>query len=194
MALDNCLLFKKIQDADRRKNEFLATLSHELRNPLAPIRTALHAMHLSGLWPAEGRDLREMMERQIEHMSHLVDDLLDVARITQGKIQLRKEKVDLAAKIMRVLETCRSPIEEAGHQLRVCLPKESVWVEGDRVRLQQILENLLINAGKYTKPGGRIDVSLRAEQGEAVDSHPRYRRGNRARNAAEDLGNVCAGR
>jgi len=168
IALDNCLLFRKIQDADRRKNEFLATLSHELRNPLAPIRTALHAMHLSGLWPAEGRDLREMIERQIERMSHLVDDLLDVARITQGKIQLRKEKVELAAKIMRALETCRPPIEEAGHQLCVSLPKEDVWVEGDRVRLQQILENLLINAGKYTKSGGRIDVSLSAEKGEAV--------------------------
>ena len=168
MALENCLLFKKIQDADQRKNEFLAILSHELRNPLAPMRTALHAMHLSGLWPAEGRALREMIERQIQHMSRLVDDLLDVARITQGKIQLRKEKVDLGEKIMRVLETCRPPIEEAGHQLCVSLPREGVWVEGDRVRLQQILENLLINAGRYTKPGGRIEVSLSAEHGEAV--------------------------
>jgi signal transduction histidine kinase/DNA-binding response OmpR family regulator len=168
MALDNCLLFKKIQTANQRKNEFLATLSHELRNPLAPIRTALHSMHLSGLWPAEARELREMIERQIERMSHLVDDLLDVARITQGKIHLRKEKVELGAKIMRALETCRPPIEEAGHQLFVSLPKAEVWVEGDRVRLQQILENLLINAGKYTKPGGRIDVSLSAERGEAV--------------------------
>src|SRR5471030_1453326 len=168
MALDNCLLFKKIQDADRRKNEFLATLSHELRNPLAPMRTALHSMRLSGLWPAKGRALLEMLERQIEHMSHLVDDLLDIARITQGKIQLRKEKVDLAAKIMGVLETCRSPIEEAGHRLCVSMPKESVWVEGDRVRLQQIIENLITNAIKYTNPGGRIEVSLSAEHGEAV--------------------------
>ena len=168
MALDNCLLFKKIQDADQRKNEFLAILSHELRNPLAPMRTALHSMRLSGLWPVEGRALREMIERQIEHMSRLVDDLLDVARITQGKIQLRKERVDLVAKIARALETCRPPIEEAGHQLCVSLPGEGVWVEGDRVRLQQIFENLLINAGKYTEPGGRIDVSLNAEQGEAV--------------------------
>lgn len=168
MALDNCLLFKKTQEEDRRKNEFLATLSHELRNPLAPIRTALHAMHLSGLWPAEGRALREMIERQIEHMSRLVDDLLDVARINQGKIQLRKEKVDLAAKIVRVLETCRPRIEDAGHQLHVSLPTEGIWVDGDRVRLQQILENLVINAGKYTKPGGRIDVSLSTERGEAV--------------------------
>lgn len=168
MALDNCLLFKKIQEADQRKNEFLATLSHELRNPLAPMRTALHAMHLSGLWPAEARALGEMLERQIEHMSRLVDDLLDVARITKGKIQLRREKVDLGAKIMRVLETCRPPIEDAGLQLCVSLPGEVVWVEGDRVRLQQILENLLTNAGKYTKPGGRIDVSLRVGQGEAV--------------------------
>jgi signal transduction histidine kinase/DNA-binding response OmpR family regulator len=168
MALDNCLLFKETQDADQRKNEFLATLSHELRNPLAPIRTALHAMHLSDLWPAEARELREMIERQIERMSHLVDDLLDVARITQGKIHLRKEKVELGAKIMRALETCRPAIEEAHHQLCVSLPKEEIWVEGDRVRLQQIFENLLINAGKYTRPGGRIDVSVRAEQGEAV--------------------------
>lgn len=168
MALDNCLLFKKIQEANQRTNEFLATLSHELRNPLAPIRTALHSMHLSGLWPAEARELREMIERQIERMSHLVDDLLDVARITQGKIQLRKEKIELGAKIKRALETCRPPIEEAGHQLCVSLPGEDVWVEGDRVRLQQILENLLINAGKYTERGGRIDVSLSAEPGEAV--------------------------
>lgn len=168
MALDNCLLFRKIQEADQRKNEFLATLSHELRNPLAPMRTALHAMHLSGLWPAEGRKLGEMLERQIEHMSRLVDDLLDVARINKGKIQLRKQKVDLGAKIMRVLETCRPPIEAAGHRLCVSLPKEAVWVQGDRVRLQQILENLLTNAGKYTKPGGRIDVSLSVDQGEAV--------------------------
>jgi CheY-like chemotaxis protein len=168
IALDNCLLVRKLQDADQRKNEFLATLSHELRNPLAPIRTALHSMHLSGLWPAQAREVREMIERQIERMSHLVDDLLDVARINQGKIQLRIEKIELGAKIMRALETSRPPIEEAGHQLFVSLPEDEVWVEGDRVRLQQILENLLINAGKYTGPGGRIDVSLRAERGEAV--------------------------
>jgi len=168
MALDNCLLFRKTQDANQRTNAFLATLSHELRNPLAPIRTALHSMHISGLWPAQGSGLREMIERQVEHMSHLVDDLLDVARITQGKIQLRKEKVELGGKIMCALETCRPPIEEAGHRLCVSLPEEDVWVEGDRVRLQQILENLLINAGKYTEPGGRIDVSLSAERGEAV--------------------------
>jgi signal transduction histidine kinase/DNA-binding response OmpR family regulator len=168
MALDNCLLFRKIQDANQRTNAFLATLSHELRNPLAPIRTALHSMHISGLWPAQGSGLREMIERQVERMSHLVDDLLDVARITQGKIELRREKIELAAKIMRALETCRPAIEEAGHQLCVSLPKEDVWVEGDRVRLQQIFENILINAGKYTEPGGRIDVSLSAEQGEAL--------------------------
>lgn len=167
-ALDNCLLFRKLQDADQRKNEFLATLSHELRNPLAPIRTALHSMHLAGLWPADAREILEMMERQIGRMSHLVDDLLDVARINQGKIQLRKENVELGAKIMRALETSRPAIEEAGHQLCVSLPEDEVWVEGDRVRLQQIFENLLINAGKYTRPGGRIDVSLRAEQGDAV--------------------------
>jgi signal transduction histidine kinase/DNA-binding response OmpR family regulator len=168
MALDNCLLFKKIQEADKRKNEFLATLSHELRNPLAPMRTALHAAQLAGVWPAEGRALREMLERQVEHMTRLVDDLLDLTRISQGKIHLRKEQVELTDKIMSVLETCRPPIEAAGLKLRVSVPRKKVWVEGDRVRLHQIFGNLLTNAGRYTKAGGRVDVSLSTEAGEAV--------------------------
>ena len=168
MALENCLLFKEIQDANQRNNEFLATLSHELRNPLAPIRNAIYSMHLGGLWSAEGRKYKDIIERQLEHMTHLVDDLLDAARITRGKIQLRTERVDLVEKIHRVLDTVRQAMERAGHRLHLAMPREPVWVKADRVRVQQIIENLLGNAIKYTEAPGRIDLSLKAENGEAV--------------------------
>jgi signal transduction histidine kinase/DNA-binding response OmpR family regulator len=168
MALENCLLFKEIQDANRRNNEFLATLSHELRNPLAPIRNAIYSMHLGGLWSSEGRKYKDIIERQLEHMTRLVDDLLDAARITRGKIQLRTEQVDLVDKISRVLDTVRQAVERAGHRLHVAVPHEPVWIKADRVRVQQIIENLLVNAIKYTEAPGRIDVFLRVEDGEAV--------------------------
>ncbi len=168
IALDNCLLFREIQEGDQRKNEFLATLSHELRNPLAPMRTAIHALHLSGQWPAGAQDLREMLERQLGHITHLVDDLLDVARIRQGKIQLRKDRTDLVTVVKDALATCRTTLEGAGHQLVVMLPTESMIMHGDHVRLQQIFENLLFNAGKYTDPGGRIEVKLARIGNEAV--------------------------
>ena len=168
IALDNCLLFKEIQDGDQRKNEFLATLSHELRNPLAPMRTAIHALHLSGQWPAGAHDQREMLERQLGHLTHLVNDLLDLARIRQGKIQLRRECTDIVAEVRDALETCRTALADAGHQVVVALPSEPVRVDGDHVRLQQIFENLLFNAGKYTDPNGRIGVSLACEGGHAV--------------------------
>ena len=165
VALDNCLLFKEIQKGDQRKNEFLATLSHELRNPLAPMRTAIHALHLSGLWPPGAQKMREMLERQLAHLTHLVDDLLDVARITQGKIHLRKETTDLVTEINDAVETCRPIIDQAGHKLVISVLAQPLMMIGDRVRLQQIFENLIINAGKYTEPGGRIEVNLeRVEQ------------------------------
>lgn len=168
IALDNCLLFKEIQEGDQRKNEFLATLSHELRNPLAPMRTAIHALHVSGQWPPGAQHLREMLERQLGHITHLVDDLLDVARIRQGKIQLRKDRTDLVTEVKDALETCRTTLEEAGHELVVMLPTESLIMHGDHVRLQQIFENLLFNAGKYTDPGGRIEVRLERIGNDAV--------------------------
>jgi len=168
IALDNCLLFKEIQDGDQRKNEFLATLSHELRNPLAPMRTAIHALHLSGQWPAGAHDLREMLERQLGHLTHLVNDLLDLARIRQGKIQLRRESTDIVTEVRDALETCGNALSEAGHEVIVSLPAEPVMVDGDHVRLQQIFENLLFNAGKYTDPKGRIEVSLACEGENAV--------------------------
>ncbi len=167
-AVDNCLLFKEIQEIDARKNEFLATLSHELRNPLAPIRTGIHALHASGRWPEGAEPLRAMLERQLEHLTRLVDDLLDVSRITHGKIRLRKETVNLVAKIRYALDNCAEPLQQAGHDVVVNLPDTPVCIDGDRVRVQQIFENLILNACRYTEPHGRIRVSLGEEGNEAV--------------------------
>ncbi len=168
IAMDNCLLFQEIQQGDRRKTEFLATLSHELRNPLAPMRNAIHALHLSGQWPAGAHELREMFDRQLGQLTHLVNDLLDVARISQGKIQLRTEATDLVAEITHTIKSCNAAVEKAGQQLVVKLPEESVMIDGDRVRLQQIFENLLLNACKYTDPNGRIDLSLTQDTENAI--------------------------
>jgi signal transduction histidine kinase len=167
-AIDNCLLFKEVQEVDARKNEFLATLSHELRNPLAPIRTAIHTLHVSGQWPPGAESLRAMLERQLEHLTRLVDDLLDVSRITHGKIRLRRENVNLVLKVRYALENCRTALEEAGHQVVVDLPDHPVMIDGDRVRVQQIFENLILNACRYTEPHGRIEVSLVTEERQAV--------------------------
>lgn len=168
-TIDNSLLFMKLQETDRRKTEFLATLSHELRNPLAPLRTALHAMRLSNPPDADRlRQLRDMMERQVSHMTRLVEDLLDVSRITSGNIELRKERLDVVKELGNALESCQSRIASAGHKVTLKLPEQSLIVNADHTRLQQMLENLLMNAAKYTEPGGRIDISAGAEGSEAV--------------------------
>jgi signal transduction histidine kinase/DNA-binding response OmpR family regulator len=167
-ALDNCLLYEEIQRADRRKNEFLATLSHELRNPLAPLRNALHVLRCGGAEPDKARALLETMDRQIAQMTRLVEDLLDISRISRGAIELRRETLDVRAEIGHALESCRGPIEAAGHKVAVELPATPLCVRADRVRLQQILENVILNAAKYTNPGGRVDVSACADDGEAV--------------------------
>ena len=167
-AVDNCLLYKEVQEVDARKNEFLATLSHELRNPLAPIRTAIHTLHVSGQWPKGAEPLREMLERQLEHLTRLVDDLLDVSRITHGKIRLRREKVDLVTKVRHAIDNCSTPLAEAGHRLIVNLPEHPVVIDGDRVRIQQIFENLLLNACRYTEPNGTIEVTLAIEDRQGV--------------------------
>jgi PAS domain S-box-containing protein len=147
-------------EADRRKNEFLATLAHELRNPLAPIRNSLNILRLSrGDDPAAERVL-EMMERQVNHMVRLVDDLLEVSRITTGKIELRLEPVEIASVIRSAVETSRPLIDEAGHQLATKIPPEPLTVEGDAVRLSQSVANLLNNAAKYTEPGGQIWLTV----------------------------------
>jgi signal transduction histidine kinase/DNA-binding response OmpR family regulator len=167
-ALDNCLLYEEIQNADRRKNEFLATLSHELRNPLAPIRTALHMLRGGDLEVARAAPLLETMERQVAQMTRLVEDLLDISRITRGVIELKTEVVDVATEIRAALESCAAQVKVGRHQVKVSLPPRPVRVKADPVRLQQILENLLLNAAKYTDPGGQIEVKLRAEGDEAV--------------------------
>jgi signal transduction histidine kinase/DNA-binding response OmpR family regulator len=167
-ALDNCLLYEEIQNADRRKNEFLATLSHELRNPLAPLRAALHMLRAGHVEPERQGALLESMDRQVAQMTRLVEDLLDVSRITRGAIELRRETLDLAREVRNALASCRGPLEAGGHQLQVRLPDEPLHVVADRVRLQQILENLILNAVKYTDAGGRIEVAAECELGGAV--------------------------
>ena len=167
-ALINARLYRDIQEDDRRKNEFLAMLAHELRNPLAPIRNAVEILRRVG---REGGDLgwaNDVIARQVEQMVRMVDDLLDVSRITGGKIQLRMERVDAASIISQAVETSRPLIESRRHSLRVDLPPEPIWVEADRARLAQVLSNVLNNAAKYTGDGGRIDLTAAREGGDAI--------------------------
>ena len=152
-----------LRDADRRKDEFLAVLAHELRNPLAPIRNSLHILRLTAQHDPTAERVGEMMERQVNHMVRLVDDLLEVSRITRGKIELRKETVELASVVRSAVETSRPLIEAAGHQLAVAIPPEPLTVEGDPVRLAQAIANLLNNAAKYTEAGGQIWLTVRRE-------------------------------
>jgi PAS domain S-box-containing protein len=159
-----------LRDADRRKDEFLAILAHELRNPLAPIRNSLHLLRLDPGHEEVVHQATEMMERQVNHMVRLVDDLLEVSRITRGKIELRKEALEVAAIVEHALETSGPAIEGAGHALIVDVPPESMIVEGDPVRLAQVFANLLINAAKYTDPGGTITLAARVLDHHAVVS------------------------
>jgi PAS domain S-box-containing protein len=157
-----------LRDADRRKDEFLATLAHELRNPLAPIRNAVQLLKLKPQSSAQARVARDIIERQIQHMVRLVDDLLDVSRITLGQVNLKREELTLGAILNEALEAARPAIEAAGHSLHVDLPGEPLLIEGDATRLSQVFQNLLDNAVKYTPRGGRISVSAERRGGEAV--------------------------
>jgi PAS domain S-box-containing protein len=148
-----------LAEVDRRKDEFLAMLAHELRNPLAPIRNALHLLGVPDVSPAALQRIREMMERQVHHMVRLVDDLLDVSRITRGKVQLRLEPVEVSTLIERVSEVARLALEAKGHVFSVVLPAEPLVLDGDPTRLDQVLLNLLQNAAKFTGPGGRIELA-----------------------------------
>jgi signal transduction histidine kinase/ActR/RegA family two-component response regulator len=167
-ALENCMLYEEIQRADQRKNEFLATLSHELRNPLAPMRAALHMLRGRAIDPDKSRSLLETMDRQVAQMTRLVEDLLDISRITRGAIELRRETLEVGAEVRNAIESCQGQIEVGGHKIAVKLPKEPLYVVADRVRMQQILENLILNACKYTEHGGRIEVSAESTIAEAV--------------------------
>src|SRR5262249_44601080 len=145
-----------LKEADRRKDQFLATLAHELRNPLAPIRNALQILKMKGLPDPDLRWSRQVIDRQVQHMARLLDDLLDVSRISYNKLELRKERVELAAVIQMAVETSRPFIDAGGHELTVRLPPEPMYLDADPVRLAQLFSNLLNNAAKYTEAGGHI--------------------------------------
>jgi PAS domain S-box-containing protein len=149
------------EEANRRKDEFLATLAHELRNPLAPIRNALNV--LANGSPGSFERVRAIMERQVDHMVRLVDDLLELSRITRGKIELRREPVDLGQVVRTAVETSRPLIDVAGHRLTIDLPSEPLALHADPVRISQILSNLLNNSAKYTPHGGEIRLTARRE-------------------------------
>jgi len=157
-----------LRDADRRKDEFLATLAHELRNPLAPIRNSLQILKMQQVDAATAQQSREVMERQVQHMVRLVDDLLDVSRVMSGKIELRKEPVELATIVARGVETAQSLIEAQGHRLDISLPPESLRLDADPVRLAQVLGNLISNSAKYTPANGHIWLSAQREGKQVV--------------------------
>ena len=151
-----------LKEADRRKDEFLATLAHELRNPLAPIRNALEIMRLASGNPKAIEQARVMTERQVTQMVRLIDDLLDVSRITRGKLRLDLDALLLSDVLESAVEISRPLIEKAGLSLHVSLPPAPVPLQGDRVRLAQVFTNLLNNAAKYTEPGGSVRVTVEA--------------------------------
>jgi signal transduction histidine kinase len=148
-----------LKEADRHKDEFLAVLAHELRNPLAPIRNAVEIMRRSALPDPQLAWSRDVIERQVKHLTRLVDDLLDVSRITRGNINLSREPVQVTTIVARAIETIQPLIAEQRHELSVAVADESLEVEGDLTRLTQVLGNLLNNAAKYTDPGGSIAVT-----------------------------------
>jgi signal transduction histidine kinase len=157
-----------LREADRRKSEFLAMLAHELRNPLAPLRNGLQILRLANHSGPAVEQAGAMMERQLGHMVRLIDDLLDLSRITNGKIELRKERIDLAAAVHDAVETSRPLVESSGHELTVTLPHRPVYVDADRTRLAQVFGNLLNNAAKYTEPGGHVWLTVEPQGSDVV--------------------------
>ena len=150
---------RRLHDADRRKDDFLATLAHELRNPLAPIRTGIEVLRMGGA-PGKTGTVLPMMERQLQHLTRLLDDLLDVSRITRGKIALQVERIELAPAVQAAVEANRALMQRMDHTFAISLPTDSVWLDADAVRLAQIVSNLLNNAAKYTPKGGRIALTV----------------------------------
>ena len=159
---------RRLQQADRAKDEFIATLSHELRNPLAPLRNAVALMRMDGNVDPRTAAVVAMMERQVNHLVRLVDDLLEISRVTRGDFTLRLERTQLAGIVRNAIETSAPVVEAHRHALDVSLPDAPVWVDADAVRLAQVVSNLLDNAAKYTPPGGRIEVRLERKDDEAI--------------------------
>ena len=168
LMIDALLAKEKLRDADRRKDEFLATLAHELRNPLAPVRNAVAILGLKGPQDPELIWAMDVIDRQMRQMSRLVDDLLDVSRISRGKIELKRERLELAKVIHGAVEASRPLIEQCAHELSVTIPTEAIWLEADETRLIQVFCNLLNNAAKYSESRGRIDVNAAREDREVV--------------------------
>jgi signal transduction histidine kinase/CheY-like chemotaxis protein len=171
VAIDNARLheqrlrlIEQLQEADRRKDEFIATLSHELRNPLAPLRNGLHVLRLDAGAAEPG--ILGMMGRQVDQLVRLVDDLLEISRINRGTLALRRECIDLQGVVRHAMETSEPLMREAGHVLEVELPGRELWVEGDAARLAQVLSNLLNNAARYTDRGGHISLRVAVEAGQ----------------------------
>ncbi len=158
-----------LEQADRRKNEFLAVLAHELRNPLTPIRYGLQMIRMEPELPVPP-DIPAMMDRQLGHLVRLIDDLLDVSRISQGKIELRRQPITLQTVLQAAIESSRPTIDAGQHALTVEMPEEPLWVHADLTRLAQVVSNLLNNAAKYTPERGKIEVTVRAEKDEVVIS------------------------
>ena len=159
---------RALKEADRRKDEFLATLAHELRNPLAPVSNGLHLLARSQPFAAENGEILTMMERQVRHLVRLVDDLLEVARVSSGKIELKKERVELKDVLRHAVDASRPLIDKEGHRLAIDLPDEEIELDADPVRLGQIFANLLNNAAKFTDTGARIWLTARRAGDQAV--------------------------
>ncbi|HJT77555.1 MAG TPA: PAS domain S-box protein, partial [Gemmataceae bacterium] len=168
VAIENTQLYQALREADRRKDEFLATLAHELRNPLAPVRNALQILKMPRVDAQTVERSRDMMERQVQHLVRLVDDLLDVSRVMRGKIELRRERVELASVVARAVETVQPLVDAQRHELSVRIPSDSLLLDADPVRMAQVVGNLLTNAAKYTEPNGRICLTAEREGDMAV--------------------------
>lgn len=161
---------RELREAHRRKDEFLATLAHELRGPLAPVVNGLQVLQRAGGDPQVAERVHSMIERQVRHLARLVDDLMDVSRITRGKVELRRQPVALAHVVRVAVETTKPLMDAARHELEVSLPDEPCLVNADLVRLSQVLANLLGNAAKYTEPGGQISLTAEADRDTIVVS------------------------
>jgi signal transduction histidine kinase/DNA-binding response OmpR family regulator len=168
IAIDNARLYHKIKEGDRRKDEFLAMLGHELRNPLAAIYNALECLRLAQDDKQISDECQQILARQVKQMSRLVDDLLDVSRITQGKVELRKEVIDLATIVGRAVEVTASSVAARAHQLTVTVPRENMLLLADPTRVEQILANLINNAAKYTEPQGKLSLAVEKQRGHFV--------------------------
>jgi signal transduction histidine kinase/CheY-like chemotaxis protein len=170
VAQERLHLVDQLRQADRRKDEFLATLAHELRNPLAPLSNALELWRFAKNNPQQLDELRGMMQRQVRHMTRLIDDLLDVSRISRGKISLRTERVELRSLANTALESAKPVIAANNHRLEISLPEDPVFVHGDAARISQVIGNVLNNAVKYTPEGGQIWLSVAREGDKACIS------------------------